>query len=98
MIDELNREHKLQAMPFPAPRGGTEPQLTLAQVLGDVDGSPADVRATAKATVDTITKSGQIVFHSLGDCGSTRSPASQNQVVDKLLGDFKESDPREVPQ
>jgi len=98
VIDQLNLEHKLHALPFPAPRGGAEPRLTLAQVLGDVDASPADVRATAKATVDSIGKSDQIVFHSLGDCGSTRGPASQNFVVDKLLGDFKESDAREIPQ
>jgi hypothetical protein len=98
VIDQLNKEHKLAALAFPAPRGGTEPRLTLGQVLGDVDGAPADVRATAQATVESITRAGQIVFHSLGDCGSTRGPASQNLVVDKLLGDFKESDPREVPQ
>jgi hypothetical protein len=46
----------------------------------------------------SIEKSGQVVFHSLGDCGSTRGPTSQNLVVDKLLGDFKESDAREIPQ
>jgi len=97
-IDALNKAHKLQAMPFPTPRGGTEPQITLQQVLGDIDGSPPDVRTTARNTIKTITNSGQIVFHSLGDCGSTRGPATQNRVVDKLLGDFKESDPREVPQ
>ena len=27
-IDELNREHKLKAMPFPPPRGLPEPRLT----------------------------------------------------------------------
>jgi hypothetical protein len=31
-IDKLNAEHKLFPLPFPAPRGGTEPQLTLTQV------------------------------------------------------------------
>ena len=30
-IDELNREHKIQPLPFPAPRGGIEPQLTLSR-------------------------------------------------------------------
>ena len=97
-IDKLNAEHKLKAMAFPAPRGGDEPQLTLQQVLGGTEGAPADVKAQAKKTCDTIQQSGQIVFHSLGDCGSTRGPASENLVVDKLLGDFKESDPKEVPQ
>src|SRR5437879_5393734 len=65
-IDALNKAHKLQPMPFPVPRGGTEPQITLQQVLGDIDGSPPDIRATARDTVKTITNSGQIVFHSLG--------------------------------
>jgi hypothetical protein len=97
-IDELNREHKVHPLPFPAPRGGAEPQLTLQQVLGDIRGSPAAVRATAGNTINTIEGSGQIVFHSLGDCGSTVGPATQNEVVDKLLADFQETEPWEVPQ
>jgi hypothetical protein len=36
-IDALNAEHKLGPMPFPAPRGGTEPILTLAQALGPAE-------------------------------------------------------------
>ena len=97
-IDKLNAEHKLKALPFPAPRGGAEPQLTLEQVLGGVEGADVDVKAQAKKSCDTIQSNGQIVFHALGDCGSTRGPASENLVVDKLLGDFKESDAKEVPQ
>ncbi|MFI5382161.1 MAG: metallophosphoesterase, partial [Tepidisphaerales bacterium] len=35
VIDELNKEHRVQPMPFPPPRAdGAEPQLTLAQVFG----------------------------------------------------------------
>ena len=98
VIDELNREHKIHPLPFPAPRGGTEPRLTLQQVLGDIAGSPAKVRATARATMQSITAAGQLVFHALGDCGSTSGPATQNEVVDKLLSDFSEGDPREIPQ
>ena len=97
-IDQLNKEHKLKALPFSAPRGGDEPRLTLEQVLGGVESASDEVQAQATKTCDTIQKSGQIVFHALGDCGSTRGPASENLVVDKLLGDFKESDPMEVPQ
>jgi hypothetical protein len=33
-IDALNAQHKLGPIPFPAPRGGVESVLTLAQVLG----------------------------------------------------------------
>jgi hypothetical protein len=87
VIDELNREHKIAPLPFPPPRGLPEPRLTLTQVLG---GDPRQTRAIAAA--------GQLVFHATGDCGSTRGPATQNQVADKMVGDFAESVPREVPQ
>lgn len=97
-IDKLKREHKLHALSFPAPRGGVEPRLTLQEVLGDIKGAAAGVKATARASIAQIEKRRQVVFHSLGDCGSTRGPKTQNEVVDKLLGDFKESDDREVPQ
>jgi hypothetical protein len=86
-IEELNREHKIQPLPFPPPRGGVEPRLTLQQVLG--------ANTTA---IDKITSAGQIVFHSTGDCGSTRGPQTQNMVTDKMVSDFQESEPSEVPQ
>jgi Calcineurin-like phosphoesterase len=87
VIDELNREHRLYPMSFPAPRGGVEPQLTLQEVFGDNDKANA-----------LIVRNGQIVFHSTGDCGSTRGPTTQNEVTDKMVGDFNESKPLEVPQ
>jgi hypothetical protein len=80
-IDTLNREHKLAAMKFPPPRALPEPRLTLAQVLV---GRGAAAEAAAQ-------KAGRIVFHALGDSGSTRGPESQNLVADKLLGDFAEA-------
>ncbi len=86
-IDQLNKEHKIFPLPFPAPRGGVEPQLTLLQVLGG-----------NSAAVQRITKSGQLVFHATGDCGSTSGPRTQNEVVDKMLGDFQEADAAESPQ
>lgn len=87
-IDTLNAEHKIQALPFPPPRGAqTEPQLALAQVFG------TESRATA-----AITARGQIVFHATGDCGSTRGPTTQNEVTDKMIGDFDEASAAEVPQ
>lgn len=88
IIDKLNSEHKVEPLPFPAPRGkAKEPQLTLLEVFG----------GNQKA-IDTIESNGQIVFHSTGDCGSTRGPKTQNIVTDKMIGDFDETDPREVPQ
>src|SRR6516225_7382404 len=62
-IDELNKQHKLHALPFPPPRGGDEPQLTLEQVV-DNNG----------LVIKQIEDNKQIVFHALGDCGSTRGP------------------------
>ncbi len=85
-IEALNREHRIAPLPFPAPRGGVEPRLTLEQVLG---GRGSAVRA--------IAASGQIVFHATGDCGSTRGPRTQNEVADKMVGDFHESVEKEVP-
>ncbi|RKE38185.1 3',5'-cyclic AMP phosphodiesterase CpdA [Paraburkholderia sp. BL23I1N1] len=86
-IDKLNAEHKLFPLPFPAPRGGVEPRLTLAEVMGG-----------NAAAINKITSSGQLVFHALGDCGSTKGPATQNEVADKLTADFNEADTSEVPQ
>jgi hypothetical protein len=87
-IDTLNAEHKVQPLSFPPPRGpGPEPQLTLAQVFG----------SASKATT-AITRRGQLVFHATGDCGSTRGPKTQNEVTDKMIGDFNESSAEEIPQ
>jgi hypothetical protein len=87
-IDELNREHRLQPMPFPRPRGAAaEPRLVLSDVFGGNTGA-----------INVIERQGQIVFHATGDCGSTRGPRTQNEVTDKMIGDFTESDAREVPQ
>src|SRR5579871_6244074 len=88
LIDQLNNEHRLQAMPFPMPRGGApEPQLTLSEVFGGNN-----------TAISTISRAGQIVFHATGDCGSTRGPTTQNEVTDKMIGDFTESAAMEIPQ
>jgi hypothetical protein len=87
-IDELNREHKLTSLPFPEPRGLPEPKLTLEAVLGS-DG---------KQAVQKITQSGQLVFHAVGDTGNTRGPDPQNQVADKMVGDFDDPTEKERPQ
>ena len=86
-IDELNREHAIKPLPFPPPRGLPEPRLTLEQVFGG-----------NSAAISNIQRNGQLVFHAIGDCGSTRGPASQNEVTDKMEADFNESDPKEIPQ
>jgi hypothetical protein len=86
-IDKLNAAHQLKPMPFPEPRGAPEPILTLGAALGGAANSEA-----------TITANGQIVFHSTGDCGSTKGPKTQNEVADKMVGDFDETDQRESPK
>lgn len=40
---------------------------------------------------------GQIVFHALGDTGNTLGPHDQNEVVDKLVSDFEENQPADLP-
>jgi Calcineurin-like phosphoesterase len=81
-IDELNREHKLAPLPFPAPRDLPEPRLTLGAVLGDNEAS----------VQRRISTNGQIVFHAVGDTGSTRGPEGQNLVADKMVSDFTDDD------
>jgi hypothetical protein len=87
-IDQFNKEHKIQPLPFPAPRGNApEPVLTLTEVFGNNQGA-----------VDAITQRQQITFHATGDCGSTSGPKTQNEVADKMVSDFGDPDPREIPQ
>jgi hypothetical protein len=87
IIDKLNAAHQLKPMAFPEPRGTPEPILTLGAALGDGAKSEASIKAN-----------GQIVFHSTGDCGNTKGPKTQNEVADKMVGDFDETDPRETPK
>ncbi|HEX5125889.1 MAG TPA: metallophosphoesterase [Rhodocyclaceae bacterium] len=86
-IDQLNAEHRIHPLPFPAPRGGIEPTLSFEQVLGG-----------NKRAIKTIQNNGQIVFHATGDCGSTTGPRTQCLVTDKMQADFDEMHPAEVPQ
>jgi hypothetical protein len=39
-----------------------------------------------------------MVFHATGDCGNVKGPKTQNEVADKMVADFEETDSREVPQ
>ncbi|HEX4153869.1 MAG TPA: metallophosphoesterase [Steroidobacteraceae bacterium] len=88
LIDELNAEHKIHPLPFPAPRGGaTEPQLDLLQVFGG-----------NTSAIQRIEGNAQVVFHATGDCGSTRGPRTQNEVTDKMVADFAAASPAELPQ
>jgi len=94
-IDQLNKQHLIFPQAFPPPRGGVEPVLTLEEVFG---GNVPAVAKAAKAAIQGIKNAGQIVFHSGGDCGSTRGPKTQNEVTDKMVGDFNEAIPKEIPK
>jgi hypothetical protein len=72
----------------PAPVGdGVEPILTLAQVYG----------SAGAAKTQAIQQAGQIVFHSVGDTGSVKGPATQSRVADKMVSDFSEANAADVP-
>jgi hypothetical protein len=74
--------------PVPQPVGGAvEPVLTLAQIYGS--------GGAAKSAA--IQKSGQIVFHAVGDTGSVEGPTTQSLVADKMVADFTEAKPADVP-
>jgi len=76
----------LQAIPT-ARGGAAEPVLTLAEVYGD----------QGAAKTKAIQQAGQIVFHSVGDTGSVKGPSTQNEVSDKMVADFTESNAADVP-
>jgi hypothetical protein len=76
----------VQSVPQPA-AAATEPILTLAQVYGSQGATIAQ----------TIKAAGQIVFHSVGDTGSVKGPGTQSLVADKMITDFNEANPADVP-
>lgn len=85
-------DQKLQEInnvePVPDPGGGAvEPILTLKQVYG----------AAGTAKTQDIQQSGQIVFHSVGDTGNVVGPATQSEVADKMVTDFNETSPADIP-
>jgi hypothetical protein len=86
-LDAMARAHELKPIPFPAARGGDEPILTMAQILGD-HGPAAEKQVTA---------AGKLVFHSVGDTGNTHGPALQEEVADKLAHDFTDP-PGDLPR
>jgi hypothetical protein len=75
-------------MGFPLPRGGIEPVVKLAEIWGGV-GASVEQRVKDNA---------QIVFHAVGDTGNTRGPKTENGVADKMVSDFDETDPTDIPK
>lgn len=83
----LDAEPNLPPRPFPVVQGLAEPALSLAAALGSKGGK---IEAQ-------ITKAGQIVFHAAGDSGNTVGPKDEGLVADKMVSDFQETDPANVP-
>ncbi len=74
--------------PVPQPStSGAEPILTLATIYG----------SRGASLTQTIQQSGQIVFHAVGDTGSAEGPTTQSLVADKMVSDFTETNPADVP-
>ena len=64
--------------------------LTLAEALG----------SKGAAQTKKVQSAGQIVFHSVGDTGPTanKGPATVVMVADKMVEDFNEANPADIPQ
>ncbi len=73
--------------PFPVVAETDEPKLTLEESLG----------SAGKEIVSDIQKAGQIVFHAVGDTGNVRGPSDEEGVADKMVADYGDANPREVP-
>ena len=87
-VTDQNDTELAQVEPVPQPVGGAvEPVLSLTQVYGDAGAVKMKAIATA----------GQIVFHCTGDTGSAKGPETQSLVADKMVTDFSEADPADVP-
>ncbi len=87
-VTDQSQQGLLVVEPVPQPSGtGAEPILTLEQVYG----------AQGPAKIQEIVKAGQIVFHSVGDTGSPAGPTTQSLVADKMVADFSEANPADVP-
>ena len=77
--------------PVPPPPDPNNVTLTLAQAWG----------TAGAARVAAINKAQKLVFHCAGDTGPTPGPSSGLQnissVADKMVADFQEADPTDVP-
>jgi hypothetical protein len=90
-LDALQKLNEVVPIPFNVVSGVAEPVLTLAAAYG-----------SAGAQVEqAIQKAGQIVFHSAGDTGAelaAQALPDEYNVVDKMVGDFTETNPADVPK
>ncbi len=85
LLDQM--KGKLRPRPFPEVAGVDEPVLELANAYGP----------KGATILDQIKGAKQLVFHALGDTGNTRGPIDQSLVADKMVADYDDTDPRQVP-
>jgi len=87
-VTDQNEPDVAGVQPVPEPvNSAVEPILTLATIYG----------SQGATITQTIQQSGQIVFHSVGDTGSAEGPGTQSLVADKMVSDFTETNPADVP-
>jgi hypothetical protein len=87
-VTDANERDVAGVQPVPPPAtSAVEPILTLTQVYGSQGAS----------ITKTIQQSGQIIFHCVGDTGSVAGPITQSLVADKMVSDFTEANPEDVP-
>ena len=87
-VTDQNDREIARLEPVSQPAGGAvEPILTLAHVYG----------SAGDAKMQAIEQTGQIVFHSVGDTGSVKGPDTQSLVADKMVTDYDEQNPADVP-
>lgn len=87
-VTDQNQKEIASVEAVPQPRGTVvEPILTLQDVYGP----------QGSAKMQAITAAGQIVFHCVGDTGSAKGPTTEDLVSDKMVTDFQETNPADVP-
>jgi len=84
-VDKETVNQLIQSVP--PPRDPKNLLMTLASAYGP----------NGQARVQAITAEQQIVFHAVGDTGSTKGPLTIEEVADKMVADMQEADAADVP-
>lgn len=83
-VDDAQYYNFLVKLAQPVPPPARPAVMQLAEVIG-------------QNQVDVITKAGQIVFHSVGDTGPSKGPATEASVADRMVEDFNDPNPADRP-
>jgi hypothetical protein len=85
LVDKESVSQLIQTIP--PPRDPKNLMMSLADAYG----------AGGSTRMATIAKAHQIVFHSVGDTGSTKGPATIQEVADKMCADMQEANSADAP-